>query len=274
MFLLSWIEKCFLSALALCLVPLGFLNRKNQFKIVQQNRYVLYSSILLNSFLFYKNRFFGLIGVLGFFIGKHLCLIGITGGIAVGKSTFCKFLKEKDVVVINADEITNRIYKKGSACYKKILSHFGTSILNDDETINRTLLRKLVFNNEENVKYINKITHTYIIIQIILECLKYKFFYFKQNVAIEAPLLIETKLYLLTSPVIVVKSTVKNQIIRILSRDKNCTYDTAMSIIKNQLSTDEKMKHADIVINNDGDIDDLKQKSDIVYDRYLRSFFF
>ncbi|SBS95300.1 conserved Plasmodium protein, unknown function, partial [Plasmodium ovale curtisi] len=66
---------------------------------------------------------------------------------------------------------------------------------------------------------------------IIKECLKYKFLYLKYNVAIEAPLLIETKLYLLTSPIILIKSSVKNQIKRILSRDKNCTYDTAMGII-------------------------------------------
>ncbi|KJP87742.1 dephospho-CoA kinase [Plasmodium fragile] len=274
MFLTFFLDKCIPCFLALGSIPIGFINRKNKFKKIENHKYALVSTIVMNSFLIYTNVFFGLLGIFNFFLGNYLCLIGITGGIAVGKSTFCNFLKKKDVVVINADEITNQIYQKGSTCYKKILKHFGEEILNHDKTINRTLLRKIVFNNEENVKYINKITHTYIIIQIIKECLKYKFLYFKYNVAIEAPLLIETKLYLLTSPVILLKSSVKNQITRILSRDKNCTYDTAMSIIKNQLPTDEKIKYADIIINNDGDLLDLQMKCDVVYNKYLKSFFF
>lgn len=274
MLFLCCLEKCFLSILAFSLLPIGFINRKNKYKKTEKYKCILISSIIVNTYLFYRSIFWGAIGLCNYFIGRYMCLIGITGGIAAGKSTFCNYLKRKNVVIINADEITNRIYKKGSTCYKKILKHFGDSILNADQTINRTLLRTVVFDNEENVKYINKITHTYIILQIIKECLKYKFVYFKYNVAIEAPLLIETKLYLLTSPVILLKSKVKNQIVRILSRDKNCTYETAMSIIKNQLPNDVKIKYADIIINNDGDLEDLKRKCDEVFDNHLKSFFF
>lgn len=274
MLFFNCLEKCFLSILAFTLIPVGFINRKNKYKRKEKYKYILISSILLNTYLFYKSIFWGLLGLCNYFLGRYLCLIGITGGIAAGKSTFCHYLKNKGVVVINADEITNKIYKKGSRCYKKIVKHFGNIILNEDKTINRTLLRTIVFDNEENVKYINKITHAFIILQIIKECLKYKFVYFKYNVAIEAPLLIETKLYLLTSPVILLKSHVKNQIVRILSRDKNCTYETAMSIIKNQLSNDVKIRYADIVINNDGNLEDLKKKCNEVFDNHLKSFFF
>lgn len=274
MLFLSCLEKCFLSILVLSLLPMGFINRKNKYKKPEKYKYVLLSSIAVNTYLLYRSIFWGFIGSCNYFLGRYMCLIGITGGIAAGKSTFCKYLKRRNVAVINADEITSKIYKKNSTCYRKIVKHFGNCILNEDQTINRTLLRTIVFDNEENVKYINKITHTYIILQIIKECLKYKFVYFKYNVAIEAPLLIETKLYLLTSPVILLKSTVKNQIVRVLSRDKNCTYETAMSIIKNQLSNDVKIKHADIVINNDGDLEDLKRKCDEVFDNHLKSFFF
>ncbi|CAD2099908.1 dephospho-CoA kinase, putative [Plasmodium vinckei brucechwatti] len=274
MFLPSFLGRCILCFLALGSIPVGFINRKNKFKKIENYKYIIISSVVVNSFLIYLNKYFGLFAIFNFFLGNYLCLIGITGGIAVGKSTFCNFLKKKNVVIINADDITSQIYKRGSPCYKKIVKHFGEEILNNDKSINRILLRKIVFNNEENVKYINKITHTYIIIQIIKECLKYKFLYLKHNVAIEAPLLIETKLYLLTSPIILIKSSVKNQIKRILSRDKNCTYDTAMGIIKNQLPTDEKIKFSDIIINNDDGLIDLEMKCDVVYNKYLKNFFF
>lgn len=87
-------------------------------------------------------------------------IIGITGGVGSGKSRVLSFLEEKyNAVVCQADQVAWKLQEPGEKCYQEMVAHFGTSILNDDLTINRKALGQIVFGNEEQLLVLNAIMH-------------------------------------------------------------------------------------------------------------------
>src|SRR5690554_3279131 len=89
-------------------------------------------------------------------------IIGLTGGIASGKSTVSSMLVDKGFIVIDADKISREIVEIGRPAYNKLLEFFGPEILNEDKTINRRVLGSMVFSNEDLLKALNNITHPFI----------------------------------------------------------------------------------------------------------------
>lgn len=87
-------------------------------------------------------------------------MIGITGGVGSGKSRVLSFLEETyDAVVCQADQVAWKLQEPGEKCYQEIVEHFGTGILNEDGTINRKALGKIVFGNEAQLLVLNAIMH-------------------------------------------------------------------------------------------------------------------
>ncbi|WDC83856.1 dephospho-CoA kinase [Caloramator sp. mosi_1] len=104
-------------------------------------------------------------------------IIGLTGGIASGKSTVSNYLKLKGIDVIDADLISREIYKVGEKAYTLVVKEFGKEILEDDLTINRKRLGNIVFNNLDKLQRLNEITHPIILSEIkrrVDNCLKIK----------------------------------------------------------------------------------------------------
>ncbi|MGL4484052.1 MAG: dephospho-CoA kinase, partial [Anaerovoracaceae bacterium] len=93
-------------------------------------------------------------------------IIGITGGIGSGKSTVSNYLIGKGYAVIDADKISKELMQKGEEGYKQVLEAFGEEILEEDGKIDRLLLAKKVFRNEESKKKLNEITHPLVIAEI------------------------------------------------------------------------------------------------------------
>lgn len=76
--------------------------------------------------------------------------VAVTGGIGTGKTTFCSFLKEFGIKIIDLDSLCREFLKKGHVCYKNLVNVFGRGILREDGTIDRKKLAKIVFNNKKN----------------------------------------------------------------------------------------------------------------------------
>ena len=119
-------------------------------------------------------------------------VIGITGGVGAGKSEILKYLKEKyKAVVIEADKVGHLLMEPGGACYYSIVEKFGSSILNGDQTINRTKLGKVVFADEALLKELNKIIHPRVKSHIVSEIAKERAYHRTNYFVVEAALLIE-----------------------------------------------------------------------------------
>lgn len=186
--------------------------------------------------------------------------IGLTGGIATGKSTVSNVIKERGYVVIDADEISRQVLEVGKPAYKDIVETFGFKILLNDETINRKKLARLIFSSERLRKALNDIVHPYIIKEI-----KEQFnFYCKDNdvIFLDIPLLVE--LYdiikafdIRFDEIWLVYADEKTQLKRLMQRDGLFESD-ARDRINSQLDTELKKEYATKIIYNTEDIDQLK----------------
>ncbi|HHW91878.1 MAG TPA: dephospho-CoA kinase [Firmicutes bacterium] len=178
-------------------------------------------------------------------------VIGLTGGIATGKSTVSQILAEEGFPIIDADLIAREVVQPGEPAYRDIVHSFGEEILNNDGTINRKLLGRLVFGEPAFLQSLNQITHPRIIEEINrrLQALREK----GAEVAIlDAPLLIETKLHLLVDEVWVVTCPRELQIKRLQERD-NLSAAEAEARIKAQMPLEQKISYARQVIDNSKD---------------------
>ena len=194
-------------------------------------------------------------------------VIGLTGGIGTGKSTISQILREKKFPVIDLDVISHEIIKFPKVI-KKIVENFGKEILenssnfenkNNEIQVSREKLGKIIFENREKRLLLNSIMHPEILRVMREQVSKYK----KSNkiVFVEIQLLFEVQWEKEFDYILLVSAKKSTQIRRILERDNRSEND-ALNIINSQMSLEEKRKRSDFVIENDGNIEELKEKID------------
>jgi dephospho-CoA kinase len=193
-----------------------------------------------------------------------LFVVGLTGGIASGKSTVSLLLKDKGAVIIDADEIARQIMQPDKPAWFKVINHFGHEILNEEEYIDRKKLADIVFSDKRQLEFLNSFTHPEIINEIKSQLEYYKSLQ-KEVVIIDAALLLEVGLDAIVDEVWVVTVDEKVQLERLMNRDKNLNKEQAMSRIRSQMPQEEKIKYADRVIDNSGSIEDTKVQVDSIW---------
>lgn len=181
---------------------------------------------------------------------KVTVVIGITGGIASGKSTVVSILKDMNFPIIDADVIAREVVMVGEEAYEKIVEHFGPSILHEDQTINRGKLGEIVFNNEKERLALNAIVHP-AVRKRMNEQKKHYLEAREKAIFLDIPLLFESKLTYIVEKILLVYVDEKTQIKRLMARD-NFSKEQAMSRISSQMSLKDKKQLSDAVINNNG----------------------
>lgn len=198
-------------------------------------------------------------------------VIGLTGGIASGKSTVSNILKENmSVPVIDADQIARIIVEPGKKAWKEIVAYFGMGILYDDQTINRKRLGEIIFNNAGYRKKINEITHP-IIIDEIKTLLRYYSNKSEKFVVVDAALLIEINMMVMMDILWVVFVPLEIQIERLMKRNE-FTQEEALIRIESQMPLIEKVKYADDIIDNSGLIEETRHQVEQLCEKYLSDF--
>ncbi len=182
-------------------------------------------------------------------------IIGLTGGIASGKSTVSKTLKDLGAYIIDADETAHCVQEPHKPAWEDMVKCFGQDVLNPDMTINREKVGEIVFKDPEKLSVLNKLTHPR-----IMELLKDQFQNIRATnpdaiVVLEVPLLYETFMERMCDEVWVVWVDHDTQIERLMNRN-NYSREEAILRIEAQLSLDEKARRADVVIDNRGSIEE------------------
>ena len=180
--------------------------------------------------------------------------IGLTGGIASGKSTITNYIrKHKNIPILDADDLSRELIKPNTYGYKKILNYFGNQIIdnknNKEQKINRKLLRKIIFKNSESKKWIEKLLHPLIKEKMIEKCSQYKN---NQTIVMVIPLLFEASFEDICTEIWLVKCPYEIQKKRLIIRDK-ISEKEAYEIINFQLSFEEKKNFSDIILDNSDD---------------------
>ena len=190
--------------------------------------------------------------------------IGITGSIACGKSTVSNYLREKGYTIIDADKL-GHIALTSDEVKKKLKESFGYIILENNE-ISREKLGKLVFGNNENLKVLNSIVHPYIR-KIILQLQeKHRD---ERLVFLDIALLFEAGFEDLVEKIIVVHVDEKIQLARLMSRNA-LSKEQAMFRIESQMSSNDKSKLGDYVINNSNTKEETYRQIDLILDELER----
>ena len=189
-------------------------------------------------------------------------LVGLTGGIACGKSIVAAYLRKKGYPVIDADRVGHLVLKLGQPAYDQILEIFGEGILTEKKEINRKALGNIIFNDRKAREQLNQITHPPIA-QLIEEWLLdlTSFLDSGKAVFLEAALLIESQWRSRCDQIWIVNAP-KDQILQRLQLRNGLTAEQAQARIESQLRKEERLPYADVVLENHGLLADLLKQVD------------
>jgi dephospho-CoA kinase len=185
-------------------------------------------------------------------------IIGLTGGIASGKSTVANMVKEQGFPVVDADLIAREVVRKGQPAYHLIIEQFGKSVLEVDGNIDRGYLGSIIFNDEGKRKQLNDIVHPEVRKMMLLRAEEY-IQEGAKHVFLDIPLLFESKLTHLVEKVILVYVDLEVQLNRLMSRNE-LTEKDALSRIQSQMPLKDKIPLADKVINNNKSLDHTQEQ--------------
>lgn len=197
-----------------------------------------------------------------------MIVIGLTGGIASGKSTVARILSELGAVVIDADKVGHEAFRPRTEAWQKVVAAFGKGILAPNGEIDRGKLAQVVFNDARALKRLNRIMHPSMkeIVRQRIEVLRREGV---EVVVLEATLLTEAKWTDLVDQVWVTISPEAAVVNRLVCQ-KGFTEEQAGARIKSQTPISQRAKNADVVIDNDSDVASLRRKVERLW-RGLRS---
>ena len=194
-------------------------------------------------------------------------LIGLTGGIASGKSTVAERFVKHGAELIDADAIAREVTQPGTRSYHEIVEHFGHEILDDDGFIDRAALAGVVFDDDRQRAVLNEITHPPILAEIAdqLELL----IAFDGCVVLDVPLLVESEVDRHYDAVIVVASREETQVRRLM-RDRGMSERHARQRVRAQAPLEAKLARATHVLWNEDGLDDLIARADDIAEALCR----
>ena len=175
-------------------------------------------------------------------------IIGLTGGIACGKSSIAELLKKLGAKTFDIDKVTHKLLKPGGELYNIYVRHFHRRILKDDGEINKNMIADIIFNNYKERQWINSVAHPILLNRtrdFLVECANAGEFL----VVLEIPLLFEAGWEFLVDEVWAVYVSRSKQMWRLMQRDK-VDWDDAELRINSQMSSAEIASRADVIINN------------------------
>ncbi|MEJ8547252.1 dephospho-CoA kinase [Brevibacillus borstelensis] len=185
-------------------------------------------------------------------------ILGLTGGIATGKSTVTAMLREQGIPVIDADQIARDVVEPGKPAYEAIVRHFGREILLPGGQIDRKKLGEIVFSDEAERQRLNAIVHPE-----VRRVMREEAEAAEQNgakiVFMDIPLLFESKLQHMVDKVVVVYAPAQLQLARMMERDE-FEEEQAQKRLRAQLPIDQKRAEADFVIDNTGSREETQKQ--------------
>jgi dephospho-CoA kinase len=192
-------------------------------------------------------------------------VLGLTGGIGSGKSTVSQYLAKLGAVIIDADKVGHEVYRPNTETWLELVKTFGNRILAEDNTIDRKKLGAIVFCNPEELERLNTIIHPQ-----ITNIIKKRIDDYRRKgisvIVLDAPVLFEANAKSLVDEVWVVVADKATVIKRAVART-GLPEEQVRSRIRSQMSNEERIKRAQVVIHNDGTVEELREKVKELWER-------
>ena len=193
-------------------------------------------------------------------------LLGVTGGIATGKSTVVGMLREKGAPVIDFDLLARKVVEPDRPAWKDIVAYFGEQVIGADRTLDRKKLGDIVFGDLEKRKKLESFTHPRIFEEFTKELAELVSQNPKPIIQVDVPLLIELNLQYMFHKLLVVYAPEEVQIKRLMERD-GISREEAAGKLKAQLPIEEKVGYADFVIHNEGTLEETQKQVDELWEK-------
>ena len=194
-------------------------------------------------------------------------VVGLTGGIATGKSSVARLLVEKGAVVIDADELAREAVRPGSAALDIVVATFGADMLLPDGTLDRKRMRSVIFGSDTKRRQLEQILHPEIkrlaeaaIVKAVTDGQRIVFYM--------APLLIEAGITDRVEEIWVVTVRPEIQLQRLMERD-GVSQPEAQKIIQSQMPLAEKERYGQVLIDNSGTLEQTKQMIEVIWNREM-----
>ena len=196
---------------------------------------------------------------------SDVILLGLTGGIASGKSTVADMLEEMGFFLIDFDILARRVVEPGKPAWKDIVDYFGVNVLHEDDNIDRKKLSGIVFQDEKKRRTLEAFIYPQIADEFLLEVEEIALEEPEAVIQAVVPLLIEGDMQSLFNWIILVHIPREKQIERLMARDK-ISRNEADNILRAQLPIDEKIEHADFVIHNENSFKETREQVNALYE--------
>ncbi|MBN1841925.1 MAG: dephospho-CoA kinase [Deltaproteobacteria bacterium] len=193
-------------------------------------------------------------------------LLGVTGGIASGKTAVSDVLQELGVPLIDFDLIARQVVEPGRPAFEKIVDYFGKQVLKEDGALDRKKLSKIVFRDLEKRKKLEAYTHPPIYEEFLKQVNEIAEKDPGAIIQVVVPLLIELNLQYMFHKLLVVHIPQEQQVERLAKRD-GISKEEAANILKAQLPIDEKVGYADFVVHNEGSIEETRRQVEDIWER-------
>lgn len=190
--------------------------------------------------------------------------VGLTGGIASGKTTVSGMFRSLGVPVIDADEVAREITMPGKRAYNEIVSLFGKDIVDDKGYLKRELIKEIIFSRQDMKEKLEKIIHPMVREEMESRMSACNYPY----CILSIPLLVETNSDYRLDRILAIDVPEKEQLERVIKRDK-ISEELALSIINSQASRERRFSVADDVIKNTGDLNHIEMQVRVLHEKYL-----
>ena len=203
--------------------------------------------------------------------GRPLLRVGLTGGIASGKTTVAGFMAEMGAFVVNADRIAHEVISPGGSAYHEVVARFGESILTPDGLVDRAELGRRVFSDVSERESLEAIVHPKVLAEVDRRLDRYRATGHSPVAVVDAALLVESGAYRRFDRLVVVRCSRDTQVQRLRSRS-GLTADEAMARIESQWSLEQKLAVADYIVDTDATLRETRRGTEQVYARLLQDF--
>jgi dephospho-CoA kinase len=188
-----------------------------------------------------------------------MLIVGLTGGIASGKSTIADMFKKEGAYIIDIDMISRDVVKPGKPAWQDVVHIFGKEVLNEDQTLNRKKVGDIVFSDAEKRKKLEEIIHPKITAETLMKINEIAKKDNQAIVIIDIPLLIETDKQDTVNKVVLVYTSPQGQIERLVKRD-GLSLEDAHKRLTSQMPIENKKKYAHYIINNEEPLKEVQKR--------------
>ncbi len=190
--------------------------------------------------------------------------VGLTGGVASGKSTVTELFQQLGITVIDADMIARGLLNKNTDSYRQVIKHFGHDVLMENGDIDRAWLRARIFSDRNAKQALENIIHPQVrqqMLAAVSEC-------DAPYCILSVPLLVEAQMQDLVDRIVVVDADEKTQLSRLMARD-NISQSEAVKMLQSQCQRAQRFTVADDIIDNSQTIDSLRPQVEQLHQQYL-----